>query len=136
MAKIRKFFCMMLTCTILVCGINVHAQAVDVDNEMSAVFATERASGKFSMDVAANKIVKANSSFPLDAGETVRINASYTPDASVDFGLIDADGVFHYYNVTDGSIDKTIRIEDRGTYTFAVRNNSSKAISVSGFVTY
>lgn len=136
MAKTRKILCLVLTCIMLVCGTSVHAQAANEDYEVIATFATERASGKFSMEVSANKIVKASSSFPMEAGEKVRINASYTPDASVDFGLIDPNGVFHYYNVTNGSIDKTIRIEERGTYTFAVRNNSSKAISVSGYVNY
>lgn len=73
----------------------------------------------------------------MEAGETVRIYATYSPDnASVDFGLIDPDGIFHYINVTNGTIDKTIVIEERGNYTLAIRNNSGETIQVSGFVKY
>lgn len=68
-----------------------------------------RATGSFSMSIAAKTKSLAESSFSLAAGETVTIKASYIPfDASVDFGLVDSDGVFHYFNITDGSIDKTI----------------------------
>ena len=50
--------------------------------------------------------------------------------------MIDADGVFHYINVTNGSSDETIEIEERGKYTFAVRNNSGSTVKLSGFVKY
>lgn len=73
----------------------------------------------------------------LEYGETVTITASYSPaSASVDFGLIDSDGVFYPVRGSNGSINQTIRIDLRGTYTFAVRNNSSYKVSVSGFVNY
>ena len=36
----------------------------------------------------------------------------------------------------NGSIDKTIRISERGKYKFQVRNNSSVAVKVCGFVRY
>ena len=96
-----------------------------------------RATGRFSMDVPGGALVKANSSFPLEAGETVTIKATYTPfSASVDFGLIAPDGYFYYLNSDDGSFDETIKVDERGNYTFAVQNNSSKAVSVSGYVNY
>lgn len=61
----------------------------------------------------------------------------YSPDdASVDIGLIDPDGIFHYFNVTDGTIDKTIEIAESGNYRLAVKNNSSKTVKISGFVKY
>ena len=82
-------------------------------------------------------------SLPVGAAEnsvttgTVTIKAAYTPmDASVDVGLVDSDGAFHYFNVKNGSIDKTIRIETRGNYKLAIRNNSGNVISVSGYVKY
>lgn len=79
----------------------------------------------------------ANSSFPLEVGETVTIKASYTPfSASVDFGLIAPDGYFYYINVSDGSFDETIEVDQRGNYTLAIRNNSGDAVSVTGFVNY
>lgn len=98
---------------------------------------TVYASGKFSMDVPANKLVKANSSFPLEAGEVVTIKASYSPfSASVDFGLIAPDGYFYSLNANDGIFDEAIEVDQRGYYTLAVRNNSSQTISVSGYVNY
>ena len=96
-----------------------------------------RASGKFEMDIPGHKLVKAKTSFPLEAGEQVTIKASYSPfDANVDFGLITEDGVFHFLSVDSGSFDRTITVSERGNYTFAVRNNSSKTINVSGYVNY
>ena len=51
-------------------------------------------------------------------GETVTIQASYSPfSASVDFGLVAPDGKFYYFNVTDGSIDETIEVDESGNYT-------------------
>lgn len=122
--KLRRAFCAVMVCVMVLCCFGVSAQA------------TSQATGKFSMDVPANTTMQANTSFPLESGETVRINASYTPDASVNFGLIDEDGIFHFLTVTNGSINKTILISERGYYTFAVRNNASVVISVSGYVTY
>lgn len=45
-------------------------------------------------------------------------------------------GVFHFLSVDSGSFDRTITVSERGNYTFAVRNNSSKTINVSGYVNY
>ena len=74
---------------------------------------------------------------PLEAGETVTINASYSPaSASMDFGLIAPDGYFYYVNVDSGSINKTIRVDERGNYLLAVRNNSNRTVSVVGYVNY
>lgn len=97
---------------------------------------TPWASGSFNVSIPARSSMSANSSFPLEAGETVRINASYSPDASVDFGLVDANGTFYYFNTTTGSIDKTIQVDERGQYTLSIRNNSSETVSVSGYVRY
>ena len=73
----------------------------------------------------------------MAAGETVTIKASYAPfGASVDFGLVDSDGVFHYFNSTGGSIDRTILIEESGRYTLQIRNNSAYQVEVAGFVNY
>lgn len=81
--------------------------------------------------------MKASSSFPMEYGETVTITASYSPaSASMDFGLIDSEGTFYPVRASDGSINQTIRIDLRGNYTFAVRNNSSYTVNVSGFVNY
>jgi len=54
----------------------------------------------------------------------------------VDFGLIAPDGLFYPFRAENGRFDKTIEVDQRGYYTFAVRNNSNFDISVSGFITY
>ena len=76
-------------------------------------------------------------SFPLEAGEKVRIRATYSPEsASVDFGLIDPDGLFHPLRATGGSFDHAIRVDQHGNYIMAIRNNSDIEIAVSGIVSY
>ena len=96
-----------------------------------------RATGRFSMSVPAHTIRQADSSFPMEYNETITISATYTPsNASVDFGLYGPDGVFRYVTVNNGMISQTIRIDQRGNYTFAIRNNSSQPIHVSGYVNY
>lgn len=52
----------------------------------------------------------------MEAGETITVSATYTPRSA--------------------SVDKTIRVNQRGDYTLAIRNNSSNTVSVSGFVNY
>ena len=48
-----------------------------------------RATNSFNMSIKAYGKGKANTAFPLEAGETVTIKASYTPfSAGVDFGLM------------------------------------------------
>lgn len=55
---------------------------------------------------------------------------------SMDFGLVTSDGYFYYINVDNGNINKTIRVEERGNYMLAVRNNSDDTVSVVGYVNY
>lgn len=133
--QVKKVFSLLLVLTVCMSSFSITAIAVGVNPKVEAV--DVRATGRFNMDVPGGTIVKANSSFPLEAGETVTIKASYTPfSASVDFGLIAPDGYFYYINVSDGTFDETIKVDERGNYTFAVINNSSETISVSGYVNY
>lgn len=98
---------------------------------------TTRATVSFDLTVSPGKLIIARDSFPLEAGETVTINVSYSPSsASMDFGLIAPDGLFHYINTTDGNLNRTIQVDERGSYTFAVNNNSSSTVRVVGFVNY
>lgn len=67
----------------------------------------------------------------------ISINCSYSPSsASVDFGVIAPDGYFYFLNVEGGSINRSIRVNQSGSYAVAIRNNSSDTIYVSGFVNY
>lgn len=137
---LKKVVCIVLSCLFAVGTITLPANAEEetaVLSETEFDLAIPLATNSFSMTVAAESLVAANSSFSLMVGETVTIKASYVPfTASVDFGLLDSDGVFHYFNVTNGSIDKTIEISTSGQYTLVVRNNSTDEVKVSGFVNY
>lgn len=126
--KMRKYVGLMLAFVLAVSSLGTPAVATETE--------FQRSTGSFSMTISPGKYKKANTSFTLEAGETVTINATYTPrNASVDFGLVDANNTFTYINVTSGSIDDgVITVSTRGTYTLAIRNNSSNQVDVSGFV--
>lgn len=129
----KKFAAILLMVVLAVSSFVLPAGAVLNEGGAPAICAT----GQFNMDIPGETLFKASTSFPLEVGETVTIKASYSPfSANVDFGLITPDGYFYCFTVTNGSIDKTIKITERGNYTFAIQNNSSAAISVSGYVNY
>lgn len=131
----KKLFSPLLVFVVCMSSFSMTSMAVELESQEAVDIL--RATGQFSMEVPAGVIAKANNSFPLEAGEKVTIKATYTPfSASVDFGLITSDGYFHYINVDDGAFDETIEVDKRGNYTFAVMNNSSDTISVSGYVNY
>lgn len=92
----KKHFCAALVFAILISCIYIPASAMEnMTYEKDMTIA--RATGRFSMDVSANTIRKASSSFPLEVGEVVTIKASYSPfSANVDFGLIAPNGRFYY----------------------------------------
>ena len=132
----RNVFCVLLMCMILLGSFATIVSAVSMSDEVQT-FSMARASGRFSLDVPGNVMFEADRSFSLDAGESVTIEANYSPwSASVDFGLIAPDGLFYPVRGQNGSINKTIEIVERGNYTFAILNNSSVEISVSGYVKY
>ena len=139
--RVKRIICMVLACVAIVGAVSVPASAAEIEitalenftDKLIAPFATR----SFNMSIPAKSKVIANSSFPLAAWETVTIKASYSPfSASVDCGLVDSQGTFYYFNVTDGSVDKTIQVEESGDYTLQIRNNSNVEVKVSGFVNY
>lgn len=139
--RVKRIICMVLACVAIVGAVSVPASAAEIEitapenftDKLIAPFATR----SFNMSIPAKSKVIANSSFPLAAWETVTIKASYSPfSASVDFGLVDSEGTFYYFNVTDGSVDKTIQVDKSGDYTLQIRNNSNVEVEVSGFVNY
>lgn len=137
--KLKKALCLLLACAVLAGCMSAPAGAAEAVHHVNQEImpASVLATNEFNMNVPANTILPASTSFSLEAGETVTIKASYSPfSASVDFGLIDSGSIFHYLNTTDGSFDETIKIEERGNYTFAVRNNSDQTVKVAGFVKY
>ena len=135
----HKIFSMAMACIMMLSCLCTNAGAIDKMFDDQEVLETVimRVSGSFNMSIEAYGKSKADTVLPLEAGETVTIKASYSPfSASVDFGLIDSDNIFHYVNVTNGSIDKTIEVPESGNYTLAIRNNSGNTVKVSGFVKY
>ena len=133
--KVKKIFGSILAGVLIVSGVGMSANAADIapknveHRDRVIELSLERASGSFNMTVPAKSILRADKSFPF--------KATYSPfSASVDFGLVDGNGKFHYLTVSNGTFDKTIKVDTRGNYVFAVRNNSSQSISVSGYVKY
>ncbi len=82
---LKRIFCLMLVCVISIGSLGMEAGAVQVEAESATI---ERASGRFSLEVYKNEVVAADTSFPLEVGETVTINAVYSPrSASVTLSL-------------------------------------------------
>lgn len=135
--RMRHMLCVVLACILTVSCLKTSATANSLAVYGQENTAVPFATNSFNMTIGAKTKSKANTSFSMASRETVTIKATYSPsDVSVDFGLVDSDGVFHYINVTSGSIDKTIKITKSGKYTLQVRNNSNDEIKVMGFVNY
>lgn len=134
--RIKRLISMILSLA-LICSLCVSATATGCLGSDQPNKIVLRATGHFDIDIPAKTLSEAGTSFSMEYGETVTIKASYSPySASVDFGLIDSNGRFYYFTESDGSVDRSIRISSRGTYTFAIRNNASYLVSVSGYVNY
>ena len=137
MMQFKKTVCLALTGAVILGGLGTPAWAAEVRQTSEPVFAVERATNRFHMTIPAGTRVEADTSSSLAPGAVVTINASYAPaSASVDFGLMDSDGIFHYTNEKDGSINQSIQIKEWGEYTLSIRNNASYEIDVSGYVNY
>lgn len=137
----KKIFCTMLAIVSIFSCFCVSAGAVNVGTEDAKEYVLdtviERATGPINMSIPANAKLRADTSIPMEVGDVVTINASYSPrTASVDFGLVGPDGKFHFINVRNGSINRGIQVDQRGNYTLQIRNNSENSIRVSGFVSY
>lgn len=153
--KGKKLLCGLLSCVMLLGCFSV-ANAAEVDTgaarleelpysvvELASVEhrdsnkAVGRATGSVNLTLTARELVAAGSAFQMDKDQTVTIKCSYLPSsASVDFGLIDANGKFHYVSGSNGSVNKSIKITTRGQYTFAIRNNAGVSVTVEGRITY
>lgn len=135
---IKKTLCTVFACLIALGCLNVPARAACAEEQVSKIEAlAPRASGRFSLDIPGNEIFATDKSFLLETGETVTIEANYSPaSASVDFGLIAPDGLFYPLRASNGSFKGSIQVNERGDYALAIRNNSSNTISVSGSVNY
>lgn len=104
---------------------------------MTEVQKIARASGRIEDDIPGQSIVEVGDSFFMVPNETISYDCTYTPsNASIKFGFIAPDGLFYGLYGSDGSIDKTIRVSQRGSYTLAIKNYSDVTVTVSGTVNY
>lgn len=135
----KKVICTVLAMACILGNLCTAANAAELPLDTESVLgeAVPLASNSFNIGIEAKHYRKADVVFSMAAGETVRIRANYSPEsASVDFGLVDEEGVFHYIDTKTGSIDETIQVPENGNYTFAIRNNSTSTVRVTGIVTY
>lgn len=133
--KGKQFLGLVLALAMAVNSLGTAAVAVKVQEGHGEPLTTFRASGSFSMTISAGKYKKIDSTFSLRNGEIVKFEATYTPrTASVDFGVLDSNNHFTYITASNGSVNGYVTITKSGTYTPAVRNNSSNTITVSGNV--
>lgn len=117
-----------------VCHAEEYTNAVEKNHtELYAL----RATGHFNFSVKEHGTYYIANVLSLEADETVRINATYSPvSANIYIGLVDENGKFYYVRPTNGQINVTLGIEKRGDYRLAVVNNSANTVSISGNVYY
>lgn len=134
MNSTKRVWSILLACALAFGCVVLPVSAAEIP-ESSLVIS--RVSGRLNHNIPANTIVRLTNEVSIDKGETVSYNCTYTPkSASVDFGYIDSNGVFHYLNCTSGSIEKSFELARAGQYTLAIRNNASYAVTVTGTVRY
>lgn len=132
----KRFSSLLLSCLFVLGCLAAPARAAAVsDSEVETVIM--RATGQFETTIPANSIYPVCDSFILDSGDTVSYDCTYTPrDASVKFGYIAPDGLFYGLSGSRGSINKGIRVNQRGIYTLAIWNKSDETMTVKGTVNY
>lgn len=140
MKQTKRFRVIVLLCVLLMCFSTVSQAASATGTKKDSgveTFAVGRATNSFNVTIPAGKIMTAETGFSMAAGESVKIHAVYEPEsASMDYGVVSSDGLFHPVRASDGYIDASIKINTKGTYTFAIRNNSSVEVQTTGYVNY
>lgn len=140
----RKFFCRVIATVTIMCCLCMGIEAAKTDVVSYAYtgggvdsIAILRASGAFDKSLNPYTRSKGDTDFPLEAGETVRIYATYSPsNANLDIGLVGPDGIFHFVSAKSGIFDATFEIPERGNYRLGIKNNSNIIVSIVGFVKY
>lgn len=141
---LRKKVYVSLVLMVCLCNLSLAVQAINepaqknsIEKNIAECSTVIRASGTFSVNVPANSLVTSSPSLPLEVGESITISAYFSPGtANVDFGFIAPDGYFYCSTGTNGNFNQTIIVDQHGYYTFAIRNNSSTTIAVSGILHY
>lgn len=134
--KIRRLLSLLFSCVFILCCLSAPARAITI-SDLGEVAIITRATGQFETTIPPSSILLLGSCVPLDSGEVVSYKCSYSPrDASVKFGYIGPDGLFYGLDGYNGSINKGIRVSERGSYTLAICNKSDEAVTVKGTVNY
>lgn len=121
----KKVFTLALS-FLLIFSVSIPASAVSA-----------RATNRVDATIPANTLVGIGTPLPMEIDELITINCTYSPrTADVDFGLITPRNTFIHVGGENGLCNQTIRINESGTYYFAVRNNSNYAVEVLGYVYY
>lgn len=116
---------------------NAVVQNVNFEDFMRNQLSVTRATSRIEWTLAPNSGGRTDTAYPMERDELVTINCTYSPrTADIDFGLLAPNGSFYSLKGEDGSFRKTIRIEESGSYYFAVRNNSNYAVEILGYVYY
>lgn len=153
--KHKAFLCVVLVCTVMMSCLTAPADAAEIYSDTiwqedmeyelinpSAIpYLNESAvllsTGALNASIPAHSLRYVSQPVSLEAGDTVTFNCSYSPSsASMDFGVIAPNGRFYSINVKEGSINQSLGISESGSYSVAVRNNSSQTVRVVGFVEY
>lgn len=131
----KRILGLLIVCVVLVGCIVTPAEAVTLYEQAAQTIV--RATDQFEETIPAQSIMPLGDNVSLDSRETVSYDCTYTPrDASVKFGYIAPDGYFYGLSGSNGSINKGIRVSERGSYTLAIWNKSDAAVTVKGTVNY
>lgn len=133
--KTKQLFGLLLSCLFVLGYLATPAEAA-MTTDTKAETVITRATGRIDESIPGNTIMTL-AEVSLDNGETVTYNCTYTPrDTNVKFGVIALDGLFYGLSGSNGSINKGICVEQRGTYTLAIWNKSDEAVTVKGTINY
>lgn len=130
----KRFWSVLLACILVLCSAALPISAAELPSNPPPI---SRVSGRLNFSIYANELVYLGDDFSLAAGDIIKYDCTYTPkSASLDFGYVGPDGVFHYVNRTNGSISQSFEVNQSGMYTLAVRSNASYTVTVTGTVKY
>jgi len=141
MKKIRKLLRMVIIYVVVVAMsclcVSASTAGEDWGHDTNLQMNMPRSYNRLFMTIPKNSWKKASESFSMNAGQSVVIEAKYSPpSASVDFGLLDSAGEFYYFRGENGNFNQGLVIQENGMYTLAVQNNSPVDVEVAGFVYY
>lgn len=132
--KYKRFVAALLFCILLFGCSFIPASATEAPDSGTVML---RVSGKLNHSFSDNRITPIGQSFFLAADDIIQYDCTYTPSsASVDFGYINPNGEFCFKRCTSGSISRSFQVASAGSYTLAIRNNSSQSVTVTGTVKY